>query len=252
MPKVCLDLWRKPTLRENTYMSRANLDKNPEEIAAMFDGVAKRYDLVNDLLSLGRTKAWRRAATEIIAPKVGMKILDLAAGTGSSSEPLAAAGADVIPADFSDGMLAAGRKARPHLPFTKADALNLPFGQELFDVVTISFGLRNTVDMDKALREALRVAKVGGRLVIVEFSHPVWRPFRTIYTNYLMRALPFIARFTASNPDAYIYLAQSIRAWPDQRGLAIRIAAAGWGGVTWSNLTGGVVAVHSATKAPGL
>lgn len=252
MPKVCVDLWRKPTLRENTYMSRANLDKNPEEIAAMFDGVAKRYDLVNDLLSLGRTKAWRRAATAIIAPKAGMKILDLAAGTGSSSEPLAAAGADVIPADFSDGMLAAGRKARPHLPFTKADALSLPFEAERFDVVTISFGLRNTVDMDKALREALRVAKVGGRLVIVEFSHPVWRPFRTIYTNYLMRALPFIARFTASNPDAYIYLAQSIRAWPDQQALAKRIAAAGWSGVTWSNLTGGVVAVHSATKAPRL
>ena len=233
-------------------MSRANLDKDPEEIAAMFDGVAKRYDLVNDLLSLGRTKAWRKAATAIIAPKLGMKILDLAAGTGSSSEPLAAAGADVIPVDFSDGMLAAGRKARPHLPFTKADALHLPFDEEVFDVVTISFGLRNTVDMDKALREALRVAKVGGRLVIVEFSQPVWRPFRTIYTNYLMRALPFIARFTSSNPDAYIYLAQSIRVWPNQQALAARIEAAGWQSAIWSNLSGGVVAVHSATKAPGL
>lgn len=230
-------------------MSRANLDKDPDEVAAMFDGVAKRYDLVNDLLSLGRTKAWRKAATAIIAPKPGMKILDLAAGTGSSSEPLAAAGAEVIPADFSDGMLAAGRKARPHLPFTKADALNLPFEANSFDVVTISFGLRNTADIDKALAQMLKVTKPGGQLVVVEFSHPVWRPFRTIYTNYLMRLLPFIARISSSNPDAYVYLAQSIRAWPDQGALAARITAAGWSNVGWTNLTGGVVAVHRAVKA---
>ena len=230
-------------------MSRANLDKDPDEVAAMFDGVAKRYDLVNDLLSLGRTKAWRRAATAIVAPAPGMKILDLAAGTGSSSQPLAEAGAQVIPADFSDGMLAAGRKARPDLPFTKADALNLPFAEASFDVVTISFGLRNTADMDKALAQMLKVAKSGGRLVVVEFSHPVWRPFRTIYTNYLMRLLPFVARLTSSNPDAYVYLAQSIRAWPDQAGLAGRISAAGWSNVSWTNLTGGVVAVHRAVKA---
>lgn len=230
-------------------MSSANLDKDPDEVAAMFDGVAKRYDLVNDLLSLGRTRSWRRAATAAIGPAPGMKILDLAAGTGSSSEPLAAAGAEVIPADFSDGMLAAGRKARPHLPFTKADALNLPFLDGVFDAVTISFGLRNTADIDKALREMFRVTKPGGYLVVVEFSAPVWRPFRFIYTNYLMRALPRIARITSSNPGAYRYLAQSIRAWPDQSALARRILDAGWCEVSWTNLTGGVVAVHKAVKA---
>ena len=177
-----------------------------------------------------------------------MKILDLAAGTGSSSEPLAKAGAEVIPADFSDGMLATGRKARPYLPFTKADALNLPFERGQFDLVTISFGLRNTADIDKALREMLRVTRAGGRLVVLEFSAPVWRPFRFVYSNYLMRALPFIARITSSNPQAYIYLAQSIRAWPDQAALAERIEKAGWSQVGWTNLTGGVVAVHRAVK----
>jgi len=230
-------------------MSRASMDKNPDEVAAMFDGVAKRYDLVNDLLSLGQTKAWRRATTKIIAPKRGMKILDLAAGTGSSSEPLAAAGADVIPADFSEGMLAAGRKARPHLAFTKADALDLPFKEGEFDLVTISFGLRNTADIDLALAQMLRVTKPGGQLVVCEFSSPTRAPFRAIYTNYLMRALPWVARKTSSNPDAYIYLAESIRAWPDQKALAAKIEAAGWSGVSWTNLTGGVVAVHKATKA---
>ncbi|MEY4967748.1 MAG: hypothetical protein RIQ73_447 [Actinomycetota bacterium] len=203
-------------------MSRANLGKDPDEVAAMFDGVARRYDIVNDLLSLGRTKAWRRAATEIIAPAPGMKILDLAAGPGSSSEPLHKAGATVFSTDFSDGMLAQGRISRPYLNFSKADALNLPFEAESFDLTTISFGLRNTVDYAKALAEALRVTKTGGRIVVVEFSHPTWAPFRSLYLGYLMRALPAIARKTASNPDAYLYLAESIRAWPNQRQLALR------------------------------
>jgi demethylmenaquinone methyltransferase/2-methoxy-6-polyprenyl-1,4-benzoquinol methylase len=229
-------------------VARANLNKDPDEVAAMFDGVAKRYDLLNDLLSLGRTNAWRRSTTAVIAPQSGMRILDLAAGTGSSSEPLAAAGAEVISADFSEGMLNAGRKRYPKLNFVKADALNLQFKDNEFDLVTISFGLRNTADFDKALRECLRVTKSGGRIVVTEFSQPTWKPFRLIYSNYLMRALPVIARKVASNPDAYIYLAESIRAWPDQAKLALHITSAGWGGVGWQNLTGGVVAVHSARK----
>ena len=229
-------------------MSRANLSKDPDEVAAMFDGVAKRYDLVNDLLSLGRTKAWRRAATKIIAPAPGMQILDVAAGPGSSSEPLHKAGATVFATDFSEGMLAVGRKSRPYLNFSKADALNLPFEANRFDVVTISYGLRNTSDYPKALAEAFRVTKPGGRMVVVEFSHPTWRPFRTIYTEYLMKALPAIARKTSSNPDAYTYLAESIRAWPDQKALADAMEKAGWGQISWKNLTGGVVAVHSGIK----
>ena len=229
-------------------MSRANLGKDPDAVAAMFDGVAKRYDLVNDLLSLGRTRAWRRAATRIIAPQPGMRILDIAAGPGSSSQPLHKAGATVFSTDFSEGMLAQGRKSRPYLNFSKADALNLPFDSESFDVTTISFGLRNTVDYPKALAEALRVSRTGGRIVVVEFSQPVWSPFRRLYMGYVMRALPVIARKTASNPEAYIYLAESIRAWPSQAGLAAAMVSAGWKSVTWKNLSFGVVAVHSGIK----
>ena len=229
-------------------MSRANLGKDPDEVAAMFDGVAKRYDKTNTLLSLGRAAAWRRAATKIIDPQPGMKILDLAAGTGASSEPLHRAGASVLSTDFSEGMLEQGRKSRPYLHFSTADALNLPFEDESFDVSTISFGLRNTVEYTQALAEARRVTKTGGRIVVVEFSQPTWPPFRSLYMNYLMRALPAIAAKTASNPEAYIYLAESIRAWPDQAGLAQAMRAAGWSSVTWKNLTFGVVAVHSGIK----
>ena len=229
-------------------MSRADLGKEPNEVSAMFDGVARRYDLLNDLLSLGRTKAWRKVATQVIAPKPGMRILDIAAGTGSSSRPLADAGADVIPLDFSKGMLDAGRKRHPDLAFTQGDALALNFKENEFDVTTISFGLRNTSDTSKALRESFRVLKSGGRIVVVEFSQPTNKIFRTIYLRYLMRALPAVARKVSSNPGAYVYLAESILAWPNQSGLAELIKAAGFGSVQWKNLTFGIVAIHTGVK----
>ena len=229
-------------------MSRADLGKEPDEVSAMFDGVARRYDLLNDLLSLGRTKAWRKVATTIIAPKPGMRILDIAAGTGSSSRPLADAGAEVISLDFSKGMLDAGRKRHPDLTFVQGDALALTFKENEFDVTTISFGLRNTSDTSKALQESLRVLKSGGRMVVVEFSQPTNRIFRTIYLSYLMRALPTVARKVSSNPDAYVYLAESILAWPNQNGLADLMRAAGFGNVQWKNLTFGIVAIHTGVK----
>ena len=230
-------------------MVRANLNKDPDDVSKMFDGVASRYDFLNDLLSLGRTKAWRKSVTAIIAPKAGMQILDIAAGTGSSSRPLVDKGAQVTALDFSDGMLAQGRKQNKDIKFVQGDALKLPFADNFFDVTTISFGLRNTNDTSLALKEALRVTKSGGRIVIAEFSHPTNRVFKSIYLNYLMKALPIVVRKVSKNPKAYIYLAESIRAWPDQAGLALIMQKNGWNSVAWQDLTFGIVAVHIGYKA---
>ncbi len=225
-------------------MPRADLDKRPDEVAAMFDDVADRYDITNDVLALGQTRLWRRAVVNAVAPRPGERILDLAAGTGTSSAPFAERGAVVVPCDFSLGMLTVGRQRQPDLPFVAGDALHLPFADASFDAVTMSFGLRNTADPDRALAEMRRITRPGGRVVVCEFSHPTWAPFRTIYSRYLMGMLPEIARRTASNPDAYVYLAESIRAWPDQSGLAARMIAAGWRDVAWLDLSGGIVALH--------
>ncbi|MCE0486126.1 demethylmenaquinone methyltransferase [Ornithinimicrobium sediminis] len=229
-------------------MHRASLDKRPDEVAEMFDDVAGRYDLTNDVLSLGQARVWRKAVVRAVGAHRGERVLDIAAGTGTSSEPFADAEIEVVPADFSIGMLREGRRRRPDMAFTAADALQLPFADGAFDVVTMSFGLRNVADVDAALREFRRVTAPGGRLVVCEFSQPTWRPFRVVYSQYLMRALPVVARRVSSNPDSYVYLAESIQAWPAQRQLAEQILDAGWRDVRWRNLTGGVVALHHATR----
>jgi len=228
-------------------VTRAQLDKKPAEVRAMFDDVAKRYDLTNDVLSLGQDRRWRRDVIDAVDPQPGERVLDLAAGTGTSSQPFADRGATVVPCDFSVGMLRVGKEHRAHLPFTAGDGTRLPFADGTFDAVTISFGLRNIVDPDSGLAEMRRVTRPGGRLVVCEFSSPTWPPFRTVYIEYLMRALPPVARAVSSSPDAYVYLAESIRAWPDQPALAARIEAAGWRSAKWRNLSGGIVALHHAT-----
>ncbi len=229
-------------------MTRADLDKNPADVQAMFDDVAARYDLTNDVLSLGQDRRWRKIVLDAVDPKPGELVLDLAAGTGTSSQPFRDRGADVVPCDFSVGMLRVGKRAKPHLPFVAGDGTRLPFADDTFDAVTISFGLRNIVDPDAGLRELRRVTKKGGRIVVCEFSSPTWSPFRTVYIEYLMKALPAVARAVSSSPDAYVYLAESIRAWPDQSGLAARLQGAGWNAVKWRNLSGGIVALHHGTK----
>jgi demethylmenaquinone methyltransferase / 2-methoxy-6-polyprenyl-1,4-benzoquinol methylase len=229
---------------------RAGLDKHPHEVAAMFDGVAARYDRTNTVISFGRDRAWRRATRRALDLRPGARVLDVGAGTGVSTAAFTGEDRVAVGVDISLGMLAAGRRRRPHVPLLAADALTLPFADAAFDAVTISFALRNVVDPVAALREFRRVTRPGGRLVVCEFSHPSNRLFRTVYLSYLMRSLPAVARRVASNPDAYVYLAESIRAWPDQAGLAGWLTDAGWSGASWRNLTGGVVALHRATR-PG-
>jgi demethylmenaquinone methyltransferase / 2-methoxy-6-polyprenyl-1,4-benzoquinol methylase len=227
-------------------VTRAGLDKDPRAVAQMFDGVARRYDLTNTLISGGRDRRWRHLTRRALDLLPGELVLDVAAGTAVSTAELARSGARCVAADFSLGMLRAGR--RRGLPLVAADALQLPFADDSFDAVTISFGLRNVVDPDRGLREMARVTRPGGRIVVCEFSTPTLRPFRIVYQRYLMRALPAVAQRVSSNPEAYRYLAESIAAWPDQRQLAERIERAGWTDVEWRNATGGIVALHHAVK----
>lgn len=232
--------------------NRAHLDKAPHEVAGMFDGVARRYDLTNTVLTGGLDAHWRRVATRIVDARPGERVLDIAAGTGVSSVPYADREVSVLPADFSLGMLREGRRRRPDLPFTAADAMALPFADGSFDVVTMSFGLRNVKDTGQALREFLRVVRPGGRLLVAEFSSPTVPGFAQLYDKVVLNVLPAVARRTSSNPESYEYLTESIRAWPGQRELGATIRTAGWEQVRWRNLTGGIVALHHAVApSPG-
>ena len=247
-------------------MTRANLDKRPGEVSAMFDRVADRYDLMNDVLSLGQDRWWRRIVARTVGARPGEFVLDLAAGTGTSSRTFAADGATCVACDFSLGMLQVGarrqRSAQESPPaagaagragqvrFVAGDALDLPFRDQAFDAVTISFGLRNVADPGAALAEMLRVTRPGGRLVVCEFGHLPWPRVNTLYESYLATALPMVARRLSGSPEAYDYLAESIKDWPAQPELARRMAGAGWSAVRWRNLTLGVVALHQARR-PG-
>ncbi|GII53617.1 demethylmenaquinone methyltransferase [Planotetraspora thailandica] len=243
-------------------MTRASLDKQPHEVAAMFDRTARRYDLVNDVLSMGQDRLWRKATAAAIDAGPGELVLDLAAGTGTSTDAFTMLGARAIACDFSLGMLRTGVERRGGsglygggvrgVSFVAGDALHLPFADDVFDAVTISFGLRNVADTDQALREMLRVTRPGGRMVICEFSRPPVKSFDLVYTQYLMKLLPQVARAVSSNPDSYEYLAESIRAWPDQAALAAVIQKAGWRKVAWRNLSFGIVALHRAVKPEGV
>ncbi len=225
-------------------VSRADLEKQPSAVAAMFDRVAHRYDVTNDVLALGQTRRWRRLVADAVGAGPGQRVLDLAAGTGTSSQAFAQRGAEVVACDFSLGMLQVGRQRLPHLPFVAGDGMALPFADDTFDAVTISFGLRNIHDPARGLRELRRVTRPGGRVVVCEFSTPTLPAFRTVYQEYLMKALPAIASKVSSNSAAYEYLAESIAAWPDQEGLARLLQDTGWHDVAWRNLSGGIVALH--------
>ncbi|OJV78586.1 MAG: bifunctional demethylmenaquinone methyltransferase/2-methoxy-6-polyprenyl-1,4-benzoquinol methylase [Cellulomonas sp. 73-92] len=225
-------------------MPRAGLDKDTRDVAAMFDAVADRYDLTNDVLSMFQDRSWRRATLDALGVGRGDRVLDLAAGTGTSAVPLADRGVRVVACDLSLGMLQVGHRKRPDIAFVAGDAGRLPFADESFDAVTISFGLRNVPDVDGALEEMLRVTRPGGRVVICEFSRPTNKAFRAVYDQYLSKALPRIAGVVAKESDAYTYLADTIAAWPEQRELGVKMRAAGWASVAYRNLSGGIVALH--------
>ena len=208
-------------------------------------GVAKRHHDPTPAVSFGPARGGPPPPPAALDLRPGETVLDLAAGTGVSTVELGRSGAWCVAADFSKGMLAAGSSRK--LPMVAGDAMALPFADDAFDAATISFGLRNVADHEAGLRELRRVVRPGGRLVVCEFSTPVFPAFRTLYMEYLMKALPAVARAVSSNPDAYVYLAESIRAWPDQAELARRLERAGWTDVTWRNLTGGIVTLHRAT-----
>jgi demethylmenaquinone methyltransferase/2-methoxy-6-polyprenyl-1,4-benzoquinol methylase len=229
-------------------VSKADLSKKPAEVAAMFDEVAPTYDITNDLLSLGQTRRWRKKVKLAVNPQSGQSILDLAAGTGSSSVEFVAPGVRVVASDFSEGMLAEGRKRHPELEFVYADATKLPFKNDEFHATTISFGLRNVVDVPLALSEMYRVTKPGGRIVICEFSKVQNKFIRPLYEFYLNRLLPKVSSWSSKTPEAYKYLSESINAWPNQDELAVKLAEAGYNNIKYQNALFGVVAIHSGTK----
>ncbi|WP_040765784.1 demethylmenaquinone methyltransferase [Tsukamurella sp. 1534] len=229
-------------------MARASLDKRPGEVASMFDGVARRYDRTNTLMTGGLDRYWRRRTRQALQLKPGDRVLDLAAGTGVSTVELARSGAWAAACDFSTGMLQAGAFRR--VPMVAGDAMALPFADDSFDAATISFGLRNVQDTAAGLSEMARVVRPGGRLVVCEFSNPTNGAFRSLYENVALQAIQVVAR-GSSNPEAYAYLAESIKNWPDQERLAQIVRDAGWGDVAWTNLTGGIVALHTAIRPLG-
>lgn len=227
--------------------NRADLGKDPQRVSGMFDQVAAAYDRTNSVLSLGNDRLWRTATLRAVAPKRGERILDLAAGTGTSSMAFVPSGAHVVAADFSRGMIAEGRRRHGkvvNLEFVQADATDLPFDDGEFDAVTMSFGLRNVNDPRRALRELRRVTRPGGRIVVCEFSHPPSPVFNGLYRFYNDRVLPIVAKAVSSNAEAYDYLNESIRDWPDQPTLARWMRDSGWDDVEYRNLSFGIVALH--------
>ena len=229
-----------------------------KQVQAMFSGIAGKYDLLNHVLSLGTDFYWWRRMARVSGAGPGQRFLDVAAGTGDSSLALAARGAEVISTDFTQAMLRLGpakfRKAgRAGLIWASvgADAQKLPFTTGSFDGITICYGIRNVENRPKAYGEFLRVLKPGGQLTILEFSRPRFSWLRTLYDTYSLRVLPRIGGWLSGAPEAYTYLPESIRTFPDQRALARELEAAGFAAVAWTDLTGGIVALHTARKGVG-
>lgn len=228
-----------------------------KQVQAMFTGIAGKYDLLNHVLSGGVDFYWWWRMARRSGARAGLRYLDVAAGTGDSSVALAKRGAEVVSTDFTHAMLRLGpekfrRKGLQDRVWASsdADAQALPFRDGAFDGLTICYGIRNVEDRARAYAEFLRVLRPGGRLTILEFSTPVVPGLRQFYDWYSMKVLPRIGGWISGDPGAYTYLPESIRTFPDQRRLAAELEAAGFASVEWTNLTGGIVALHTGVKGP--
>jgi demethylmenaquinone methyltransferase/2-methoxy-6-polyprenyl-1,4-benzoquinol methylase len=245
-------------LSSNSPSVKVSRDEHARRVRAMFAGIAGRYDLLNHLLSGNVDKSWRRVVARTLQPSLveGARVLDVACGTGDLSLVLASAGAgQVVGLDFCRPMLEiAQRKAETDsraIPFIEGDALSLPFADETFDVVTIAFGLRNLAGVSDGLRELRRILRPGGRVAVLEFSSPVLPGFRALFRFYFTRVLPRLGGLVSGARGAYEYLPDSVSRFPDQKRLAEMMGEAGFEEVSYRNLTGGIAALHTGTRAVG-
>ena len=245
--------------QETTHFGFRTVDKDEKlaMVADVFHSVASKYDLMNDLMSFGIHRVWKRFTIDCSAVREGQKVLDLAGGTGDLTAKfsrLVGEKGEVVLADINDSMLKMGRsKLRDmgivgNVNYVQANAEALPFPDNYFDCVTISFGLRNVTDKDKALRSMFRVLKPGGRLLVLEFSKPVIKVLNSAYDAYSFHILPKIGEMITKDADSYRYLAESIRMHPDQETLKGMMEESGFDNVNYFNLTGGIVALHRGFK----
>ncbi len=223
-------------------------------VRSVFDSVAPKYDVMNDLMSMGLHRAWKAYAVMVADVRPGQKVLDIAGGTGDLAlafAPRVGPGGCVVHTDINEAMLREGRDrlldAGQVLPTTVCDAEQLPFADASFDLVTVAFGLRNMTHKDQALQEMNRVLKPGGKLLVLEFSK-IARPLTKIYDWYSFNVLPRLGKLVANDDSSYRYLAESIRMHPDQNELKALMHKGGFGHVDYHNLTGGVVALHVGIK----
>ena len=246
----------RPEMTDFGYQRVAASDK-ARKVADVFDSVASKYDVMNDLMSLGVHRLWKRAAISLAGIRGGERVLDLAGGTGDLSSrlvPRVGASGLVVLSDINASMLAEGRRrlvdegiAGPVL-YVQADAESLPFPAQSFDCVFIAFGLRNVTHKETALAAMLRVLKPGGRVIILEFSQPIAPGLKPLYDLYSFTVLPILGKLVVNDAASYRYLAESIRMHPDQVSLLNMMEAAGFEHCQYFNLTGGVVAVHRGYK----
>ena len=233
------------------------IEEKARKVAGVFHSVADKYDVMNDLMSMGIHRLWKRFTIEQAAVKKGQRVLDLAGGTGDLAlrfSRLVGPDGQVVLSDINASMLARGRErltdegVAGNIAYVQANAEALPFPDDHFDLITIAFGLRNVTDKDAALRSMYRVLKPGGRLLVLEFSRPVAPGLSPVYDLYSFRLLPLMGKLVANDAESYRYLAESIRMHPDQETLKAMMQAAGFERCEYFNLTGGIVALHSGYK----